>query len=96
MKEAENSYYLVSAGAFQRLDHDWIKKWMPTDGSVQFENLTNSNGVRIVDDIEITPSGECQLGSLAAFIRDRRIPLELCPTSNVHTGAVQSLKVQIE
>ncbi len=46
----------------------------------------------IVDDIEITPSGECQLGSLAAFIRDRRIPLELCPTSNVHTGAVQSLK----
>ena len=45
MKEAENSYYLVSAGANLRLDHDWIQKWMPTDGSVIFEDLTNSTGV---------------------------------------------------
>ena len=44
-KEADESYYLVSAGAFQRLDHDWIKKWMPKDRSVSFENLTNSIGV---------------------------------------------------
>jgi len=48
MKEADDSYYLVSAGAFQRLDHDWIQKWMPKDGSVQFENLTNSVGVLVV------------------------------------------------
>jgi dimethylglycine dehydrogenase len=48
MKESENSFYLVSAGAFQRLDHDWIYKWMPKDGSVQFENLTNSIGVLVV------------------------------------------------
>ena len=48
MKEAENCFYLVSAGAFQRLDHDWILKWMPKDGSVQFENLTNSMGVLVV------------------------------------------------
>ncbi len=48
MKEAENSYYLVSAGANLRLDHDWIKKWMPTDGSVIFEDLTNSTGVLVV------------------------------------------------
>jgi len=48
MKEAEASYYLVSAGAFQRLDHDWIQKWMPKDGSVQFENLTNSMGVLVI------------------------------------------------
>ncbi len=48
MKESDNSYYLVSAGAFQRLDHDWIQKWMPKDGSVQFENLTNSVGVLVV------------------------------------------------
>ena len=41
-KESEESYYLVSAGAFQRLDHDWIKKWMPKDRSVSFEDLTNS------------------------------------------------------
>jgi len=48
MKENEDSFYLVSAGAFQRLDHDWIQKWMPKDGSVQYENLTNSIGVLVV------------------------------------------------
>ena len=48
MRESHDSFYLVSAGAFQRLDHDWILKWMPSDGSVQFENLTNSNGVLVV------------------------------------------------
>ncbi len=48
MRESQDSFYLVSAGAFQRLDHDWINKWMPKDGSVQFENLTNSVGVLVV------------------------------------------------
>ncbi len=48
IREAPDSYYLVSAGAFQRLDHDWIKKHMPADGSVQFENLTNAIGVLVV------------------------------------------------
>jgi len=48
MRESEDSFYLVSAGAFQRLDHDWVFKWMPKDGSVQFENLTNSTGVLVV------------------------------------------------
>ncbi|MFL2543763.1 MAG: FAD-dependent oxidoreductase [Alphaproteobacteria bacterium] len=47
-KESDESFYLVSAGAFQRLDHDWIKKWMPNDRSVTFENLTNSIGVLVV------------------------------------------------
>ena len=47
-KEKENSFYLVSAGAFQRLDHDWIHKWMPKDGSVIYENLTNSMGVLVL------------------------------------------------
>jgi dimethylglycine dehydrogenase len=48
MREAEDSFYLVSAGANLRLDHDWIKKWMPNDGSVIFEDLTNSTGVLVV------------------------------------------------
>jgi adenosine deaminase len=48
------------------------------------------HGVRIVDDIQVT-DGQIRLGRLAAFIRDRRIPLELCPTSNVHTGAAPSI-----
>ncbi|MHC8509925.1 MAG: GcvT family protein [Rhodospirillales bacterium] len=48
IREAADSFYLVSAGAFQRLDHDWIKKHMPEDGSVQFQNLTNQYGVLVI------------------------------------------------
>jgi adenosine deaminase len=49
------------------------------------------HGVRIVDDISVGTSGEVRLGRLATYIRDRRIPLELCPTSNVQTGAAPSI-----
>ena len=31
------------------------------------------------------------LGRLAAYVRDKRIPLELCPSSNVQTGAAASI-----
>ena len=48
------------------------------------------HGVRIVDDITAEPGHE-QLGRLAAFVRDRRICLELCPTSNVNTGVCASI-----
>jgi adenosine deaminase len=50
------------------------------------------HGVRIIDDVTIDPDGEPILGRLAAFVRDRRIPLEMCPTSNVHTGAATSIE----
>jgi adenosine deaminase len=49
------------------------------------------HGVRIVDDIQVTPEGTARLGRLASYVRDRRIPLEMCPTSNVQTGAAASL-----
>ncbi len=48
------------------------------------------HGVRIVDDITGEPGSEV-LGRLAEFVRDRRIPLELCPTSNVNTGVCKSI-----
>src|SRR5258708_25002948 len=50
------------------------------------------HGVRIIDDIAVLPDGPAQLGRLASFVRDRRIALEMCPTSNVHTGAARSIK----
>lgn len=49
------------------------------------------HGVRIVDDIEVLPDGGVRLGQQAAILRDKRIPLELCPSSNVQTGAVKSI-----
>jgi len=48
------------------------------------------HGVRIVDDITRTTGGGVMLGRLADYVRDRRVPLEMCPTSNVHTGAAVS------
>lgn len=44
------------------------------------------HGVRIIEDVD----GD-ELGTLAAYVRDRRIPLEICPTSNVQTGAAASI-----
>ena len=45
------------------------------------------HGVRIVEDI----GSDDVLGPVAAYVRDRRVPLELCPSSNVQTGAVASV-----
>src|ERR687896_2073272 len=50
------------------------------------------HGVRIVDDISVRDDGRVALGRLAALVRDKRVPLELCPTSNVHTGAAASIE----
>ncbi len=50
------------------------------------------HGVRIVDDIKVLDDGSVELGRLAEFVRDRRIPLEMCPTSNVHSGAAASFE----
>jgi adenosine deaminase len=49
------------------------------------------HGVRIVDDIEIDADGDVHLGRLARYVRDTRIPLEICPSSNVQTGAAPSI-----
>jgi adenosine deaminase len=43
--------------------------------------------VRIVDDID----NDGTLGRLAQYVRDKRIPLEMCPSSNVQTGAATSI-----
>jgi adenosine deaminase len=50
------------------------------------------HGVRIVDDINVRADGSVELGRLAAYVRDRRVPLEMCPTSNVQTGAAPTLE----
>jgi adenosine deaminase len=50
------------------------------------------HGVRIVDDITVSPDGDISMGRLAQYVRDVRVPLEMCPTSNVHTGAVASIE----
>ena len=47
--------------------------------------------MRIVDDISVRSDARVALGRLASYVRDTRVPLEMCPTSNVHTGAARTL-----
>ncbi len=48
-------------------------------------------GVRIIDDIAVADDGSAKLGQLAAYVRDKRVPLEMCPTSSVRTGGVATV-----
>ncbi|WP_309753746.1 FAD-dependent oxidoreductase, partial [Novosphingobium sp.] len=47
-KTGPQDYYLVSAGAYERHDQDYLKKALPTDGSVTFERLTTAMGVLVL------------------------------------------------
>ena len=47
-RDGADCFYLVSAGALQRLDHDYIRRYMPRDGSVHFEQLTGATGVLVL------------------------------------------------
>lgn len=49
------------------------------------------HGVRLIEDVTLAGDTVVALGPLATYVRDKRIPLELCPSSNVDTGAVPSL-----
>ena len=81
----ENFHFTIHAGEGFGLPSIWeALQWCGA------ERL--GHGVRIVDDITVRPDGRVALGRLAAYVRDRRIPLEMCPTSNVHTGAAASLE----
>src|SRR6201998_3031788 len=49
------------------------------------------HGTRLIDDIAIADGKAVKLGDLAQYVLDKRIPLEICLISNVHTGAARSL-----
>ncbi len=50
------------------------------------------HATRLIDDIQIMPDGSMKLGRLAQYVLDRRVPLEMCLLSNIHTGACASLE----
>jgi adenosine deaminase len=49
------------------------------------------HATRLIDDITVADGKVVKLGDLAQYVLDKRIPLEICLLSNVHTGATPSL-----
>jgi adenosine deaminase len=80
----ENAHFTIHAGEAYGLPSIW--EAIQLCGA---ERL--GHGVRIIDDIDFS-SGQAKLGRLASYVRDRRVPLEMCPTSNLQTGAAASIK----
>ncbi|MGW1462931.1 adenosine deaminase [Streptomyces sp. NPDC002308] len=79
----ENNHFTIHAGEAFGLPSIWqALQWCGADRL--------GHGVRIIDDIEVAEDGTVKLGRLASYVRDKRIPLELCPTSNLQTGAAPS------
>ena len=77
--QRENFHFTIHAGEAFGLPSIWQAiQWCGADRL--------GHGVRIVDDITGT-----KLGRLSSYVRDKRIPLELCPSSNVQTGAAPSI-----
>lgn len=80
----QNAHVTIHAGEAFGLPSIWEAiQWCGADRL--------GHGVRLVDDITTGPAHPPRLGRLAAYVRDSRVPLEMCPTSNVHTGAAPSL-----
>jgi adenosine deaminase len=89
--QRENFHFTIHAGEGFGLPSIWqALQWCGADRL--------GHGVRIVDDIDAVTAdcpapngGASRLGRLASYVRDKRIPLELCPSSNVQTGAAASI-----
>ena len=50
------------------------------------------HGTRLIEDIAVYDGKIIQMGSLARYVLDHRIPLEICLSSNVHTGACERIE----
>jgi adenosine deaminase len=61
------------------------------DQAVEVGALRLGHGVRLTEDLHDDGAGATRLGRLAHWVRDRRIALEVCPTSNLQTGAATSI-----
>ena len=83
----ENAHFTIHAGEAFGVPSIWqALQWCGADRL--------GHGVRIIDDITVPEDGSpdgVSLGRVAAYVRDKRIPLELCPSSNVQTGAAKSI-----
>ena len=82
--QRENAHFTIHAGEAFGLPSIWQAiQWCGADRL--------GHGVRIIDDVGVGGDGAALLGRLASYVRDKRIPLEMCPSSNIQTGAAASI-----
>jgi len=82
--QRENAHFTIHAGEAFGLPSIWqALQWCGADRL--------GHGVRIIDDIAVAGDDEVRLGRLASYVRDKRIPLEMCASSNLQTGATESI-----
>jgi adenosine deaminase len=83
--ERANFYITIHAGEACGTDSIW--QALQYCGAHRLGHAT-----RLRDDITFAPDGSMVLGRLAQYILDRRVPLEMCLLSNLHTGASPTLE----
>ena len=97
----ENAHFTIHAGEAFGLPSIWeALQWCGADRlghGVRIVDDIGFRGATVTDDplaanqaAREDPS-QLRLGRLAAFVRDTRVPLEMCPHSNVQTGAAPSI-----
>jgi len=78
-----NGYYTIHAGEADGCQSIWE--------AVQVCGANRiGHGVAIIEDIQHDERGSEVLGDFAAYVLNEQVPLEMCPSSNVQTGAVAS------
>jgi adenosine deaminase len=83
LREA-SAFYTIHAGEADDLRSVWAAVCLCGANRI-------GHGVAIIDDVRADSDGGTVVGDFAAYVRDQQIALEMCPSSNVQTGAVPSL-----
>jgi len=79
-----NAYYTIHAGEADSVQS--IRDAVQVCGANRI-----GHGAAIMEEVTTDASGGHALGDFAAYVRNEQIPLELCPSSNVQTGAARSI-----
>jgi adenosine deaminase len=97
-----NAHFTIHAGEAFGLPSIWEAiQWCGTERlghGVRLVDDIRLDGSPVTDDLPgaiaraATDPRAFELGPLAAYVKDRRIPLEMCPSSNVQTGAAPSIE----
>lgn len=96
----ENSHFTIHAGEAFGLPSIWeAVQWCGAERlghGIRLVDDVSLDGRPATDDLAAaversrTEPEAFELGRLAAYVRDRRIALEMCPSSNIQTGAAPS------